>query len=147
MSGKLSRRTGLLATALVVSNLLWVGWSAHHVSQTAYRFDACDDECLGLSQLLALSKAGLINVDRNALLGVSSERHEISDSFTSEQTLWIGWLGFRFAESGKLLEIKRAWTPCACCDSVAMDDDLDPIDEHQVPGVSMTAYRRQCLHH
>ena len=103
---------GLLSAALLVSNAWWV-YSAVDVAhaytdqQSSLRLS---DEAL--SQALAIIKvAADPNTTRDKIVAEATRSaRDASEPFEKEGFLWIGSLGLRFSESGRLLEATPSWS-------------------------------------
>ena len=103
---------GLLGVALVASNAWWL-YSAVDVAhaytdqQSALRLS---DEAL--KQALAIIKAtGDQEASRENVVAVAIESANApGEPFEKDGFLWVGSLGLRFSESGRLVEAAPSWS-------------------------------------
>ena len=103
---------GFLSLALVASNAWWFYHAIDAGITAAYRRDAFDDTAEALAQSLAVARvASGPDATRSSIVAAASKAARHSDSFEKDGALWIGQLGLRFNESGRLLSIATASDP------------------------------------
>lgn len=100
----------VLLVLLIATNAWWTFQACDHGVTMTYTKVYLDDHKQALDQALAIfpvvaSGRG----SREDIIRSMEARFGISDGFEKDGFFWIGKLGLRFDESGKLLEVERAW--------------------------------------
>lgn len=102
----------VLCLALVVSNLWWlyVVFDAG-VSDTYLRV-SFDEHHQALAELLAVVPAATDPAaTRESVLSAARDAAGDDDPFEKEGFVWVGQLGYRFDDDGRLVEVQTAWSP------------------------------------
>jgi hypothetical protein len=102
----------LLILGLVVSNLWWFGLLLDAGITATYRDDSFDRHHRALGELLAVVPAAVDPAaTRESVLGVAREAAGDETLFDKEGFVWVGQLGYRFDDDGRLVEVQTAWSP------------------------------------
>jgi hypothetical protein len=102
----------ILSLALVVSNLWWL-YAALDAAVTAmYLEQTFDEHRQALTELLAVVPvAADPAATRESVLGAAHAAATHDVSFEKEGFFWIGQLGYRFDDAGRLVEVRTSWSP------------------------------------
>jgi len=97
----------VLILALVVSNLWSFGLLLDAGITATYGDDSLDRHHRALAELLAVVPAVADPAaTRESVLGVARDAAGDEDSFEKEGLVWIGQLGYRFDDDGRLVEVQ-----------------------------------------
>ena len=102
----------VLVLALVISNLWWFGLLLDAGITATYRDDSFDRHHQALAELLAVVPAATDpEATRESVLKVARDASGNRESFEKEGFVWVGRLGYRFNDEGRLVEVQSAWSP------------------------------------
>ncbi len=107
------RVTILALSLLLVASNAWWAYNALNAAVTAgYREASFHEHHEALAQALAiLPVAARPQVTSAQILESAKQAARTSESFEKDGFVWVGHLGLRFSEAGRLLEAKPAWSP------------------------------------
>jgi hypothetical protein len=102
----------LLIVALVVSNGWWA-YNAVDAGITAtYHDHAFQEHRQALTELLAVAPvAASLSASRESVLASAQAAAKHGTEFEKEGFVWVGELGYRFSDEGRLLEVRTEWSP------------------------------------
>lgn len=102
----------VLAVALVVTNVWWAYQLLDSGVTLTYQQDSLRMNERALSQALAVIKVASGPDPRRGdiIAAVSAAADDTSAPFEKEGYMWVGDLGLRFSEGGRLLEAVPAWS-------------------------------------
>lgn len=102
----------LLVVALIASNAWWGYRVLDAGVSLTYLGVSLDDNREALAQTLALlpvvAKAG---VSRAEVVAAAGGADPSAQAFEKDGFLWVGKIGLKFNEQGRLVEVSRAWSP------------------------------------
>ncbi len=99
-----------LMTMLIVSNAWWIyhaldnGVTSSHATVSLDDHQQALDQCLTVLPIVASGQAS-----REEIVKSLEAEFGLSDGFEKDGVFWIGKIGLQFDQSGKLLEVHRAW--------------------------------------
>jgi hypothetical protein len=94
-----------LVVALVATNALWAYRTLDLGVTLTYQGASLEENQQALSQALAIIKAsGNPNVNRSQIVEAAKRAWPSSEPFEKEGYLWVGRLGLRFNNNGRLVE-------------------------------------------
>lgn len=97
----------LLAAALVVSNAWWAYRILDAGITYTYQRASLEESRQALSQALAIIKAsGASNPSRTRIIAAAQEALPAEEPFEKDGYWWVGRLGLRFNDAGRLVEAK-----------------------------------------
>lgn len=96
----------LLAVALVVSNIWWAYRVVDAGVSATYQGASLEEAQQALSQTIAIIKVtGSGAASRDQIIAAANGAWSAGEPFEKEGYLWVGRLGLRFSDEGKLMEI------------------------------------------
>ncbi len=101
-----------LSVALLGSNALWAYKSFDLAVSASYREAALQEHHQALAQTLAIVPIA-VRPDSTAeqvVKAAASAAHS-PDTFKKDGCVWVGRVGLRFDEAGRLTEVRPAWSP------------------------------------
>lgn len=101
-----------LGMALITSNAWWAYRLMDSRVTLAYQQDSLRLNQEALSQAIAVIKAvSRPGVTREEVIAAAQGAAESSETFQKDGYLWVGSIGLRFAENGRLVEATPSWSP------------------------------------
>ena len=103
----------ILVIALFVSNAWWMYHAVDTGYTVAYRDDSLSAHHEALAQALAiLPVAARPDSTRAQVIGAArAASRSGTEPFETEGFLWVGRIGLKFSESGRVIEASPAWKP------------------------------------
>ena len=102
----------LLSVALVGSNSWWLYAFIDSGITASYRQESLERHHKALGQALVIAPiAARIAANREEVLEVARAAANGDQGFEKEGLVWVGELGYRFDESGRLVELQTNWSP------------------------------------
>lgn len=103
----------LLLVALLIASNTWWAYNAIDAGVTAmYRDQVLEEQRQALIELLAVApEAASAGATRESVLAVARAAADRTTDLEKEGFVWVGKLGYRFSEEGRLLEVRTAWSP------------------------------------
>ena len=99
-----------LLALLLGTNVWWAYRAFDHAVTMTYTKVSLDDHEQALDQALAIFPIVASGREsRENIIRTMETRFGLSDGFEKDGFLWIGKLGLRFDDSGKLLEVQPTW--------------------------------------
>jgi hypothetical protein len=103
---------GVLAASLIGSNAWWAYHALDSGVTLMYADASLQEHHEALAQALAiLPVAASPDADPNQVLMAAQRAARYPDSFEKDGFTWVGRLGLRFNESGRLIEAVPSWSP------------------------------------
>jgi hypothetical protein len=101
-----------LSLALVVSNLWWLYAAFDAAVTTMYLEQTFDEHRQALTELLVVAPvAADPAATPESVLGAARATARDGVSFEKEGFVWVGQLGYRFDDAGRLVEVRTSWSP------------------------------------
>ncbi|MDM4770410.1 hypothetical protein [Solimonas sp. SE-A11] len=102
----------LLALLLLGSNLWWAARLLDAGISYAQQGDSLKNTTEALQQALAVIRVVVASdASRKAVLAAAESAAHEPGSFVKEGYVWVGSLGLRFSEDGRLEDAAPAWSP------------------------------------
>src|SRR5688500_8731907 len=102
----------LLAVALVASNMWWAYAAVDSAVTSTYSEQALQEHREALAELIAVVPAVCDpSATRESILAAARSSAKDSQEFEKEGFVWVGRLGYRFGEDGRLREVRTSWSP------------------------------------
>jgi hypothetical protein len=102
----------LLSVSLVASSLWWLYGVIDSGITASYLRENLDRHHLALGQALAVAPvAARVSATREEVLQAARAASADDQGFVKEGFVWVGELGYRFDESGRLVELRTNWSP------------------------------------
>jgi hypothetical protein len=102
----------LLSIALVASNVWWACRLLDAGVTQTYLGVSLDDNKEALNQTLSLLPiVANPNASRAKIILAAQAPIKNSESYEKDGFVWIGKIGLKFNERGRLVEVSRAWSP------------------------------------
>jgi hypothetical protein len=102
----------LLSLALVLSNGWWFLQVLDSGVTATYRQASLEEHHEALAQAFSVFPvAARPNATRAEVLTAAAQAATHKDSFEKDGFVWVGRLGFRFDQNGRLAEVAPAWDP------------------------------------
>jgi hypothetical protein len=101
-----------LSVALAATNLWWLYHAVDSAAAAADRETQCHNEHQALAQALAvLPVAARADSTPTEVVAAAAKAASRTDSFQKDGYTWVGELGFRFSDGGRLSAVEPAWQP------------------------------------
>ena len=101
-----------LSVAFVATNLWWIYGAINSAYAAADRLSQYQMEHEALAQTLAiLPVVARTDSTPAEVIAAASKAATSKDSFQKDGLTWIGELGLRFADGGRLSAVEPAWQP------------------------------------
>jgi hypothetical protein len=95
----------ILSIALIASNAWWAYKMLDFGVSYTYQGVSLEESSQALSQSLAIIKASAApDASRDSIIKAAEKAWSGSEPFQKEGYLWVGRLGLRFSEQGRLIE-------------------------------------------
>jgi hypothetical protein len=102
----------VLAGALVASNAWWLYAAVDSGVTSSYREQAFHEHREALAQLIAVVPAvSEPAATRESILLAARSAAKDSKEFEKDGFVWVGYLGYRFSDGGRLREVRTSWSP------------------------------------
>ena len=112
---KISKSNAVVAAlvlALVATNLFWLYSAVDSGITLTYLEQSLEEHHQALAALLAVAPiAADPEATPESVLAVALEAGEYRFTFEKEGFIWVGELGYRFDEMGRLEEVQTSWSP------------------------------------
>jgi hypothetical protein len=100
----------ILLILLIATNVWWAFQAFDRGITITYTKDSLDDHKQALDQaLMIIPEVTSGRGSREDIINSMESRFGLSDGFEKDGFFWIGKLGLRFNDSGKLVEVQPAW--------------------------------------
>jgi hypothetical protein len=100
----------VLLILLIATNVWWAFQAFDHGITITYTIGSLDDHKQALDQaLMIIPEITSGRGSREEIINSMESRFGLSDGLNKDGYIWIGKLGLRFDDSGKLLEVQPAW--------------------------------------
>jgi hypothetical protein len=100
----------LLGAALVVTNVGWAYRALDCGVTVAYQSDSLGMHERALAQALAILRASSPQAKREDIVVSAAAATGATEPFEKDGYLWVGDLGLRFSETGRLVDVVPAWS-------------------------------------
>ncbi|WP_152560450.1 hypothetical protein [Arenimonas donghaensis] len=102
----------LLAVLLLASNLWWAFRMLDAGVTHTYMGVSLEDNQVALAQVIAVAnEASRVEATRESIVAAASQVETDIDPFEKDGYLWVGRIGLRFSDNGRLQDVVRAWSP------------------------------------
>jgi hypothetical protein len=102
----------VLVLAFLASNLWWAYHAFDAGVTHAYLTDSLNDNRGALSQTLALLPVvARPGVSKSEVIAAARQTDLRAEPFEKDGFIWIGWIGLKFDDAGRVIEASRAWSP------------------------------------
>jgi hypothetical protein len=102
----------VLAVALIASNLWWAYAAVDSGVTATYREQAFQEHRKALAELIAVVPAiSDPAATRESVLAAARSSVTESEELEKDGFVWVGHLGYRFGEDGRLREVRTSWSP------------------------------------
>lgn len=100
-----------LVVALVASNAWWAFRLIDAGITQAYMSDSLKENKQALSQTLAILPVVAQGASRDKIVSAARTKGVTTAPFEKDGFVWVGWIGLKFDQNGKLIKVERVWSP------------------------------------